>query len=139
MAHLATRIAACVALVAALAPPALGDPKKLRSEGCLAVGSHSIAPMGIRPYDCTFIATGPSYYVASTTNPFVISIWDKKIQRYVDVVRRSSAGAPSAGIVETKSGDQVAVSISCWDYTANTWCKDAIGGRYGVIAIHSRL
>lgn len=133
------RIGLALALAASLSPDAQAEPKKLRSEGCIAIGTHSVAVSSIRPWDCYYIATGPSYYAASTTNPFVISIWNEKLQRYEDVVRRAAPGPFTAGMVRTKPGDRVAVSISCWDYTSNTWCKDAIGGRYGTIGIHSQL
>lgn len=134
------RLAACVALVAAGSlVPAHAGPKDLRSEGCIALGTHSIAVSSIRPWDCRFTATGSATYVAATTNPFVISISRDDGRTWTDVVRRASIGAPTQGVVPSLPGDLVAVSISCWDYTINTWCRDAIGGRYGMLAVHSRL
>jgi hypothetical protein len=140
MVRRSTRLAACVALVVAgLVAPAHAKPKGLRSEGCVAIGTHSVAVSGVRPWDCRFIATGSGTYVAATSNPFVISVSIDDGFHWRDIVRRASRGAPTQGRYHVNAGDLVAVSISCWDYTLNTWCKDAIGGRYGSITAYSDL
>lgn len=116
-----------------------GEGKNLRNEGCIAVGTHQIAFPGMRPWDCYFTATGPSAFVATTPGAFVISVSKDDGMTWKDVVRRASAGPPTVGMVPTAPGDLVGVSISCWDYTSGSYCRDAFGGRFGIVAVHSRL
>ena len=134
------RLAACAVLLAAGAVvPARANPKDLRNEGCLAIGTHQQPVLSIRPWDCYYVATGRGTYVAATTNPFVISISKDDGATWVDKIRRPVPGPPMEGIVPSISGDLVSVSISCWDYTFMRPCADAIGGRYGTVFAHSAL
>lgn len=139
MVRRALRPAVLAALLAVgLAAPAHAGPKDLRNEGCIAVGTH-MALGSVRPHDCFFVATGPVTYVASTTNPFAISFTRDNGQTWHDIARRAVAGPPTQGSFNTLPGDYVTVSVSCWDYTRSAPCRDAFGGRYGMIVVHSRL
>lgn len=144
MAGSAHRVTVLAAILAAgMALPVRADPvdrgKDLRSEGCVAIGTHQIAAGGFRPWDCRFTATGPAAFIADTPGPFVISISKDEGRTWNDVIRRTTVGPPTAGQVPSVTGDLVAISISCWDYTTGSYCLDGIGGRYGVVAAHSRL
>ena len=115
-----------------------GAPARAAPEGCVAVGSHTIQVMGQRPYDCFFTATGPSYYVAATTNPYVIAVLQQN-GTWKELVRRAESGPPESGILGTVAGNYVSVSISCWNYAEEGFCHPGdIGGRYGVVAAHSQ-
>lgn len=143
MARRAFRPAALAALLAVgLVAPVHAGPKDLRNEGCLAVGTHTAisTPAGsFQPHACHFVATGPVTYVASTSNPFVISYTRDDGDTWRDIFRRAVPGPPVQGTFSTLPGDFVTVSVSCWDYTRMTPCLDAIGGRYGAVFVHSRL
>ena len=131
-------VVAIIGLALSLSVAPLGahaDP-----EGCVAVGTHAVQPLNTNPWDCFFTATGPSYFTANTTNPFVISISRDGGGSWTDVHRRSRPGPAVAGAIATKPGDRVSVSISCWDYARQNGCEqgDIAGGRDGSIAVQSQ-
>ncbi|MCA1830413.1 MAG: hypothetical protein ABR552_10365 [Actinomycetota bacterium] len=110
------------------------------TDGCIAVGTQDAAVAGQRPWDCFYTATGPSYYVADTTNPFVIAVSRDGGGSWTELVRRSHAGAPTAGFLKTQPNDLVSVSITCWDYTRSRSCGNGPGGgRFGVLAARSQF
>jgi hypothetical protein len=113
--------------------------KVIRSEGCIAVGTHAVSFSTMRPWDCYYRATGPSVFVAATTNPFVISVSRNNGKTWTDLYRRATTGPPTAGDVTTKPGDLVSVSVSCWDYARSRGCTDLVGGRHGVVTAHSEI
>lgn len=141
-------MASLLLLAGGLAVPRVGlaDPeqrrpwdKVIKSEGCLALGTHSISHSTVRPWDCYYRATGPSMFVASTTNPFAITVSRNDGKKWVDLTRRSGVGPPTSGFLPTRAGDLVSVSISCWDYTTMRGCSSIIGGRHGTIVAHSEI
>lgn len=144
MARRARPVAALAAILAAgLMAPAHGGPlaagKEIRNEGCIAMGTHQAYHSTMRPWDCQFVATGEATYVAATPGAYVISISRDNGKTWLEVAKRAAAGPPQSGIIPSRIGDLVSVSISCWDYTRGAYCRDAVGGRYGVVAVHSRL
>ncbi|MFP5225846.1 MAG: hypothetical protein ACLGH3_09905 [Actinomycetota bacterium] len=141
-------VAGVVTLALGVLAPGIGraDPgieriyeKVVRSEGCVAVGTHAVSFSTIRPWDCYYRATGPSVFAAATTNPFVISVSRNNGKTWTDLYKRATPGAFTAGTVATKPGDLVSVSISCWDYVRARSCSDLIGGRHGVLTVHSEI
>jgi hypothetical protein len=123
-----------------LAIAAASSPASAESDGCLALGTHAVNPGNQRPWDCFFTATGPSYFVAATSNPFVIAVSRDAGASWIELVRRPTPGAPTGGVVATEAGDLVSVSISCWHYPDKRSCSDqGIGGRDGAIWAHSEF
>lgn len=141
------RVAASLLLAAAISVlPGTGfsspehDRKFLQSEGCVALGTHSVSYSTVRPWDCYFRATGPSMFVAATTNPYVINVSRDNGKTWIEIARRSVPGPPTAGFLATRTGDRVGVSLSCWDYAAARPCgASAAGGRFGTIVVHSEI
>lgn len=142
--------AAVLAMTAACASiPASADgagdlghrPKFIPSEGCIALGTHIVQAGSIRPWDCTYRATGPSVYVAATGNPFVIAASRDNGKTWIVLERRSRLGPPTSGTVKTKGGDLVSVSITCWNAVTSGPCgRDAdLGGRDGMIVANSEI
>ncbi|MFA5891551.1 MAG: hypothetical protein WDA27_11480 [Actinomycetota bacterium] len=129
---LAITVAASIAVVPGTAAADFDD-------GCVAVGTHG--PIAsIRPHDCYYTASGPGFYVAATTNPFVISVSRDGGQTWADIVRRPVQGEPTNGSLPTRPGDRVGVSVSCWSYTGSWPCtSEQFGGRYGVVWAQSDI
>ncbi|MCA1830412.1 MAG: hypothetical protein ABR552_10370 [Actinomycetota bacterium] len=134
---------ACLAFIAGSHVPARALPT---GEGCIAAGAHSwLGPLD-PPWGCHFVATGPTYFVAATPNPFVIYV-DNGHGKVI-LVQRSEAmtknpgQTSSAGGLDTHMNDHVFVSVSPWDYTQNQPCNSFVisaCGRDGAVSVSSQF
>lgn len=107
---------------------AAGSVASLSSAGAAPSGC-AVATIGhpSTPFSCTFIAKGPTNYVAASASGWTILRWDEQHNYWVRIANsgpetvRPTAVSIKTGTLPTQAGDRIHLSISAHHLSEIFW------------------